>query len=60
VAALAELIAHGGVAGALVEILVLVAVGGVFVSVWLRERRVGEEPAPGGEARLRDDDAPDA
>jgi hypothetical protein len=60
VAALPELIAHGGVAGALVEILVLVAVAGVFVSVWLRERRVGEEPTTGAEARLRDDDASDS
>jgi hypothetical protein len=48
------------VAGALVEILVLVAVAGVFVSVWLRERRVGEEPTTGAEARLRDDDASDS
>jgi hypothetical protein len=59
VAAVAELIAHGGVAGALVEILVLVAVAGVFVSVWFRERRVGEESTPGAEARLRDDDPSD-
>jgi hypothetical protein len=59
VAALAELIAHGGVAGALVEILVLVAVAGVFVSVWLRERRVREGSTPVGEARLRDDDPSD-
>jgi hypothetical protein len=60
VAALAGLIAHGGVAGALVEILVLLAVVGVFVSIWLRERRVGEESPSGGEARLRDDDASDS
>jgi hypothetical protein len=48
------------VAGALVEILVLVAVAGVFVSVWLRERHVREESTPGAEARLRDDDDSDS
>jgi hypothetical protein len=38
-AALAWIVAHGGVAGAIVESLVLVAVVGVFLAVWLRERR---------------------
>jgi hypothetical protein len=56
VAALAGLIAHGGVAGAIVEALVLVAIAGVFLAVWLRERRGGGEVEPFGEARLRDDD----
>jgi hypothetical protein len=48
-------IAHGGVAGAMVEILVLLAIAGVFASVWLRERRAGKESIPGAEAQLRDD-----
>jgi hypothetical protein len=55
VAALAGLIAHGGVTGAIVEALVLLAVAGVFLAVWLRERRTGDDEEA-GEARLRDDD----
>ena len=55
-AALTGLIAHGGVAGAVVELLVVVAVVGVLASVWLRERRPDEKSSPGVEARLRDDD----
>jgi hypothetical protein len=39
VAALAWIVAHGGLAGTLVESLVFVAVAGVFLAVWLRERR---------------------
>ena len=34
-----QLIAHGGIAGAIVEGLVVVLVVGVLVAVWLRERR---------------------
>jgi hypothetical protein len=48
------LVAHGGVAGAIVESLLAIAVVGVLVAVWLRERRSGgrdSEPA-----RLRDDE----
>jgi hypothetical protein len=56
VAPLAGLIAHGGVAGAIVELLVVVAVVGVFAAIWLRERGSGEEPGADGEARLRDED----
>jgi hypothetical protein len=59
VAALAGLIAHGGAAGAVVEALVLLAIVGVFLAVWLRERRAGG-PGPDGEARLREDDEPPA
>jgi hypothetical protein len=33
------MIAHGGVYGAIAEALVAFAVGGLFVWVWLRERR---------------------
>jgi len=51
-----DLLAHGGVGGAIVEALVVVAVAGVFVAVWLRERgRRGDPDAP---ARLRDEDDP--
>ena len=52
------MIAHGGVAGAVVEALVLVAVAGVLLAVWLRERRGDGEAHTGGPARLRDDDEP--
>lgn len=52
-AALAELIAHGGTAGAVVEAALLVAVGGVFAAVWVRERRARDERGD-GPARLRD------
>jgi hypothetical protein len=58
VGALAELIAHGGTAGAIVEALVVLAVVAVFLAVWLRERGTGDERAARDEARLRDDDEP--
>jgi hypothetical protein len=35
------LVAHGGVAGLVVEGLLAATVLGVFVVVWLRERRAG-------------------
>lgn len=38
-AAHAWLIAHGGSAGAIVESLIVLAVVGVLVAVWLNERR---------------------
>jgi hypothetical protein len=40
VAAVPALIAHGGLAGALVEAAVVLAVVAVFVAVWVRERRI--------------------
>ena len=40
-AGLAPLVAHGGVGGAIVEALLVLAVAAVFVAVWLRERRAG-------------------
>ena len=43
-AALAGLIAHGGVGGAIVESLLAVSVAAVFVAVWLRERRASRAP----------------
>ena len=46
------MIAHGGVAGAVVESLVALALLGVLLAVWLRERR-GREDGP---ARLRDEE----
>ena len=56
--ALPGLVAHGGAAGAVVEALVGMAVLGVFLAIWLRERRVRSEPGPDSPARLRDEDDP--
>jgi hypothetical protein len=39
VVALAGLVAHGGVGGAIVEGLLVVGIIAIFVAVWLRERR---------------------
>jgi hypothetical protein len=39
VAAVAGLVAHGGTGGAIVEILLVVSIAGVFFAVWVRERR---------------------
>ncbi len=33
------LVAHGGVGGAIVEVLLVVCVLAVFFTIWLRERR---------------------
>jgi hypothetical protein len=43
VAADAGLVAHGGLAGALVEAAIVLALVGVLVWVWLRERRADRE-----------------
>jgi hypothetical protein len=51
---LAWLILHGGVAGAVAESLVVIAIVSVFVAVFVRERRTGR--ASEGPARLRDED----
>jgi hypothetical protein len=53
VVALAGLVAHGGLAGAIVEAALLVAVTGVFAAVWVRERRARDERGD-GPAGLRD------
>jgi hypothetical protein len=53
VAALAGLIGHGGVAGAIAESFIALSVAAVFVAVWLRERRAGRSEGP---APLRDDE----
>ena len=42
--AMLSLIAHGGIAGAIVEATIALAVVGVLVAVWLHERRRGDEP----------------
>jgi hypothetical protein len=39
VAALAGLVGHGGVGGAIIEAALVVGIAAVFVAVWLRERR---------------------
>ncbi len=49
-------LAHGGVAGAIVESLIVLAVIAVLVAVWVRERRAARERVGEGPARLRDDD----
>ena len=40
----AWLTAHGGIPGAIVETSIALAVVGVLVWAWLRERRRGNEP----------------
>jgi hypothetical protein len=40
-AGLAALLAHGGVGGAIVEALLVLSIAGVFLAVYLRERRSG-------------------
>jgi hypothetical protein len=50
------LIAHGGVAGAIVESFVVFAVVSVFGAVWIRERRARREHGHHGPAILRDRD----
>src|ERR671918_1103985 len=47
-------VAHGGVAGAIAESLIVIAISAVLVAVWVRERRAGR--ASEGPARLRDDE----
>jgi len=37
------LVAHGGVGGAIVEVLLVVAVAAVFFAIWLRERRRSDD-----------------
>jgi hypothetical protein len=40
----AGLVAHGGVGGAIVESLLTLSVVGIFLAVWLRERRGRKNP----------------
>jgi hypothetical protein len=48
-----EVVAHGGAAGAAVELLTLIAIIVVFAAVWLRERSARKsQPMP----ELRDDE----
>ena len=47
-AGLTPLLAHGGVGGAIVEALLALTVAGLFLAVYLRERRAG---------RTREDDS---
>ena len=57
--AFAKLIAHGGVPGAIAESLIALAIGGVLVAIWLRERRASRDrSAKKGKraAKLRDHD----
>ncbi|GIU94685.1 MAG: hypothetical protein KatS3mg012_1142 [Gaiellaceae bacterium] len=50
-----EPVAHGGLAGAVVESLVVLAVGGVFAAIWLRERRARRARGGARRGELRDD-----
>lgn len=52
------LVAHGGVAGAIVESLVVLAVVSVLVAVWLRERRGGPHESEGPEGLSDDESTP--
>ena len=47
-------LAHGGLAGAIAESLIAIAIAGVLVAVWIRERRGGR--ASDGPAGLRDEE----
>ena len=49
-----SLLAHGGVPGAIAEGAIAIAVIGVLVAVWLRERREGEERDKVSDERRRD------
>lgn len=49
---LAPLVAHGGTAGAFVEVLLVLGILFIFVAVWLRERRAR---ADDGAAAKRDE-----
>jgi hypothetical protein len=49
-------LAHGGLAGAIIEGFVAVGVVALLVAVWLRERRAG--PRSEAPVQLRDEDAP--
>ena len=53
-APLAGLVAHGGLAGAIAESFVAIAISAVLIAVWVRERRAGR--AASGPAQLRDDE----
>ena len=44
VAGLAPVLAHGGVGGAIIETLLAVSIAGLFLAVYLRERRGGRSP----------------
>jgi hypothetical protein len=44
------LLAHGGVGGAIVEALLAITIAGIFLAVYVRERR-------GGRSRDEDDEA---
>ena len=43
------MVAHGGVGGALVESLLVLGIAGVFVTLWLRERRARSAEAAADE-----------
>ena len=44
-----RLVAHGGVGGAIVESLLALTILGIFLAVWLRERRASRSRDEEGE-----------
>ena len=40
------ILAHGGTAGAIAEIAGLVALAGLFLAVWLKDRRLPDDAEP--------------
>ena len=51
-----EVVAHGGLVGAIVEALLFLTVASILIAVWLRERRGGRDHVHDGPARLTDDE----
>ena len=49
-AGLTPLLAHGGVGGAIVEALLAISIAGIFLAVYLRERRAGRSRSDDDEA----------
>jgi len=49
-AGLTPLLAHGGVGGAIVEALLAISIAGIFLAVYLRQRRAGRSRSDDDEA----------
>ena len=47
---LTPFLAHGGVGGAIVEALLAISIAGIFLAVYLRERRAGRSRSDDDEA----------
>jgi hypothetical protein len=53
VAALPGLVAHGGTGGAIIEVLLVLSIAGIFFAVWLRERRSRSDEERGDDDQSR-------